>query len=93
MGLKMNDRGQVEIGLTKVLSIGVITVFLSVAGGISAASYQMGALVEKVANIEVWVQGQQEKIEKIPVLMTDIEWIKSRLDQIADTVNAPKAKQ
>ena len=88
-----NNSGQVEIGLTKVLSIGVITVFLSVAGGISAASYRMGGLVEKVANIEVWVQGQQEKIEKIPVLMTDIEWIKSRLDQIADTVNAPAAKE
>lgn len=86
--------GQIEWGITSILSLaGALAVVVSIATTCSLGSFNYGKLSQRVEGVQIVVAAQQEKVDKIPVLEGKLEWVMKRLDQIADAVNAPKAKE
>ena len=81
--------GQMELGLGTILgAAGMLAVAVSLATSCTIGTFNYGKLSQQV-------QAQQVHVDKIPVLATDMTWVKEQLKTIAGVLGAaaPTAKE
>ena len=87
----MKEKGQVEIW--HLLTAGTVTVILSIIGAIYSGGVDWGTATEKIATLEREQTAIRQEVKHIPGILKQLERVFSRLDQIADKVGAPPAKE